>query len=455
MKKFFALILSALLIFSTVLCGCNFDNNEPSPNDPVTLSIWHVYGSQTESPFNDLIEKFNKTTGKEKGIIINITSVTDSSSIDDALISSAKNEPMSAEMPDMFTAYPRVMEELNNISLLDWSEYFSDEELDKLVSDFTVGGTFDDKQLGLPIAKSTELFFLNQTLFNRFAEENNLSDDDLSTYESIFRTCRNYYDWSGGKNMFQINDFYNYFLVNMDSLGSEFIKDNKINFEDDTFYKVYEPMAQAAIHGGLVTGNGYASDRWKTGEVICNVGSTAGILYLKDYITYEDNTKEDIETSVLIYPQFADASKKTVLQRGTDLFAVKSENEKKNKAIAYFAKFIIEEQNNLEFVTASGYLPVTNDAFENIINNNISVDNEKYRLLYSTVSDMYGEYSFVSAPVFDGSAELQSDFENIVKATLSSAHSEYYQLSKDNNTNEETLSKLTEDSFETIKNHFK
>lgn len=119
MKKFFALLLSALLIFSTVLCGCNVDNNEPSPDDPVTLSIWHVYGSQTESPFNDLIEKFNKTTGKEKGIIINITSVTDSSSIDDALISSAKNEPMSAEMPDMFTAYPRVIKELNDISLLD------------------------------------------------------------------------------------------------------------------------------------------------------------------------------------------------------------------------------------------------------------------------------------------------------------------------------------------------
>ena len=192
-----------------------------------------------------------------------------------------------------------------------------------------------------------------------------------------------------------------------------------------------------------------------TGEVICNVGSTAGILYLKDYITYEDNTKEDIETSVLIYPQFADASKKTVIQRGTDLFAVKSENEKKNRAMAYFAKFVTEEQNNLEFVTSSGYLPVTNDAFENIINNNISVDNEKYRLLYSTVSDMYGEYSFVSAPIFDGSAELQSDFEKIVKATLSSAHSEYYQLSEDNNANEETLSKLTKESFETIKNHFK
>ena len=43
-------------------------------------------------------------------------------------------------------------------------------------------------------------------------------------------------------------------------------------------------MARAAIHGGLCTGDGYASDRWKTAEVISNIGSTAGMLYLRDYV---------------------------------------------------------------------------------------------------------------------------------------------------------------------------
>lgn len=454
MKKFLALFLSILFVSSVVFCGCSFDSTEPTPEDPVTLSIWHVYGSQTESPFNDLIEKFNQTLGKEKGIIINITSVTDSSSIDDALISSAKNEPMSAEMPDMFTAYPRVAGELDNITLLDWSEYFSDEEMDKLFPDFLEGGNIDGKQLGLPIAKSTELFFLNQTLFDRFADEKGITNSDLSTYESIFSTCREYYDWSKGKDMFQLNDFYNYFLVNMESLGGDFIKENKINFEDETFYQVYEPMAQAAIYGGLVTGNGYASDRWKTGEVICNVGSTAGIMYLKDYVTYEDNTKENIETSVLIYPQFADASKKTVLQRGTDLFAVKSDDEKKNKAMSYFAKFITEEQNNLDFVTSAGYFPVTKEAFGNLIENSSSIENKKYSLLYNSASYMTDEYSYVSAPIYDNCSEIQSSFEDIVKSTLSSAHNEYLQLCNSNNADEEALSKLTEESFNKIKNHF-
>ena len=37
--------------------------------------MWHVYGAQTESPMNDLVERFNRTEGKERGIVIEVTSV--------------------------------------------------------------------------------------------------------------------------------------------------------------------------------------------------------------------------------------------------------------------------------------------------------------------------------------------------------------------------------------------
>lgn len=63
-------------------------------------------------------------------------------------------------------------------------------------------------------------------------------------------------------------------------------------------------MARAAIYGGLCTGDGYASDRWKTAEVISNIGSTAGMLYLRDYVTYQDNTTEEIETAVYLTRSF-------------------------------------------------------------------------------------------------------------------------------------------------------
>ena len=183
--------------------------------------------------------------------------------------------------------------------------------------------------------------------------------------------------------MFQINDFYHYFLVNIDAFGGAFIKDGKIDKSSSEFQTVFEPMARAAIYGGLCVGDGYASDRWKTGEIICNIGSTAGILYLRDYVTYTDNTTEDIQLSTFPYPVFQGASA-TAIHRGGGLFAVKNEDERKNEAAAMFAKWITQSESNLKFVTESGYLPATDEAYQTLFSDMSIVENEKYRMLYET-----------------------------------------------------------------------
>ena len=108
MKKITAIILSALL-FVTGLAGCA-EQDKPSAKNPVTLTMWHVYGSQTKSPMNDAVDEFNKTVGREHGLTINVVSVTSSSAIDQALAASANGEPGAEKMPDLFTAYPRVVE---------------------------------------------------------------------------------------------------------------------------------------------------------------------------------------------------------------------------------------------------------------------------------------------------------------------------------------------------------
>ena len=78
MKKIFSL----LLIFIILLCcfsGCK--KSELDKNKPVTLTMWHVYGEQADSPMNRLVEEFNQTVGMEKGIIINVTGMSNASHI--------------------------------------------------------------------------------------------------------------------------------------------------------------------------------------------------------------------------------------------------------------------------------------------------------------------------------------------------------------------------------------
>lgn len=431
--------------------GCGSKPNTGDDDKVTVLTMWHVYGSQTESPLNDVIDEFNATAGKEAGVFINVTSVTDSGDIDAMLTATLEGQPGAMVMPDLFTAYPRVAELFPEDALLDWNDYLTEEQLSAYRSDFLSEGYFGEALYMLPIAKSSELLFVDKTLFDRFAADTGVTLDCFNDMESLLAACDTYYDWSNGATMFQINDFYHYFLVNMIGAGEEFVVDGKINADSAAFEAAFAPVAKAGIYGGLCVGDGYASDRWKTGEVICNIGSTAGILYLRDHVTYDDNTTEDIETLVLPYPCLTGVEP-TVVQRGGGLFAMKSDNEDMNRAKAVFAAWIAEKEHNLDFVTRSGYLPVTDAAFETLFNELDRVENEKYRMLYGAVSEQYdGGYQFCTVPLFDGASDTQKSFEKLMKSTLGAAHEEFVTRVAAGEAGEAVMAELTANALSAVR----
>ena len=57
-----ALLLALALLLGCAGCG--------GGREPVTVTIWHVYGGETESPLNDLIDTFNETVGREQIAVI-------------------------------------------------------------------------------------------------------------------------------------------------------------------------------------------------------------------------------------------------------------------------------------------------------------------------------------------------------------------------------------------------
>lgn len=447
MKKTISLLLCLL---SVLLClqGCA-RSGRPSAGDPVVLTMWHVYGSQTESPLNVAIDRFNNTVGKENGVTINVVSVTSSSAIDEALSASANGEPGAEELPDLFTAYPRVAEIVGTDRLLAWDSYFTEEELAAFHGEFLSEGFFGGKLLMLPIAKSTEAFYLNKTLFDRFSADTGVTADDLRTVDGMLHTAKIYYDWSGGQNFMQINDFYHYAYVGMKSFGSEWVVDGELQM-DATFERIWNPLAETAIYGGICLEDGYAASRWKTVEVISNIGSTADVLYQPHEVVYADNTTEAISTVALPYPVFRKDAP-GVVYRGGGLFAVQNSDERKNYGAYLFAKWLAEEKNNLSFVTEAGYLPVTDAALDTLFRDLSVVKNANYHSLYRAVDTMVQDYEMYALPLYDGASKIQLDFEKNVKAVLKAARVQYLKRVHEGEAPSRALHELTAASLNELR----
>lgn len=137
MKKHHIILLYAL-VFSLLLhavFGCS-KKTLLDPNEPVTLTMWHVYGEQANSPMNHLIEECNRTVGRDKGIIINVTLMSSTAQIGEKLLTAQREEAGSVTMLDLFFCHNNNAMELGADNLLDWQDVFTDSELENYVPSF-------------------------------------------------------------------------------------------------------------------------------------------------------------------------------------------------------------------------------------------------------------------------------------------------------------------------------
>ncbi len=187
-----------------------------------------------------------------------------------------------------------------------------------------------------------------------------------------------------------------------------------LNIASTDFRRIWDATILPTLTGGYAIAGGYSSDLMKTGEIVCSIGSTAGILFYGDHITYPDNTTEAATFSILPYPVFA-GGKRIAIQRGGGMCIARSSPEKEYAA-ALFLKWLVQPKQNMHFVSSTGYLPVTKAAFEKSIEQEIaSVENESIKELLKTVMQMYAEYTFLIPPNYDRLDELSKAYETRFK----------------------------------------
>lgn len=413
------LVLAALM-FSVLMSACG-QKSALNPQNPVTITIWHNFGGQMQATMDEQIEEFNATVGKEKGVVASVTSISGSASLQEKLTMIALGDPGAPEMPDITTSYPATAMLLADKGLLvPMDEHFSDEELADYLSRFLEEGRLlDGKLYVFPFAKSTEVLFLNQTLFERFSSATGVTADSLSTFEGIAEAAIRYYNWTNeqtpdiandGKAFYTADSFFNLAQVGMEQTGSSLFAGEKLQLNTDEFERVWNIIFEAAVRGGFAIYDGYSTDLSKTGDILCSTGSTAGILFYGDEITYPNNAKEAVEYAILPYPSF-EGGKTIAIQRGSGLAVARSTPEKE-EAAALFIKWFTAPEQNMRFVASTGYLPVTNQAFAEQMELQISKNsNPNIQKLLRTAVTVHEEYDFYIPPVFDEFNTISESFE--------------------------------------------
>ena len=424
-SKHSASLLAAALLL-TSLSGCSQKPEETASADPVTITVWTYYNGDQLETFNQLVSEFNETTGKSSGITVEGSSQGTVNDLETNVLASANGEVGAAPMPNIFSAYADTAYTIDQMGLvMDLSDYLTDEDRSAYIDNYLEEGDFsgDGSMKIFPVAKSTELLFLNDTDWSTFASETGASYDDLATVEGLVKTAELYYNWTDeqtpekndGRALFGRDAMANYLLIGARQLGCQIFEvENgkmKLNFDKDIVRKLWDNYYVPYIKGYFASSGRFRSDDIKTGNIIGYVGSASSATFFPTQISLEDDESHDIALKVLPCPKFADGEDYAV-QQGAGMVVTKTEDEATVKACVEFLKWFTQPEHNISFSVGSGYLPVTKEAnnMENIRKNEDSLSAPMDSILSAAV-DTINNNQLYTTKAFDKGKDARQVLE--------------------------------------------
>ena len=135
MKKNWVLPVLAAGILASGLTGC--EKKDPyglSAKNPVTITIWHYYNGVQKEGFDQLVQTFNESEGREKGIIVEAYSKGSIDDLSQAVTDSIDKKIGSDPIPDVFAAYADKVYEIGRRGkAVDLSKNLTAEEIGEYV----------------------------------------------------------------------------------------------------------------------------------------------------------------------------------------------------------------------------------------------------------------------------------------------------------------------------------
>ena len=421
MKKQIKSLLCGLCAAALALgcAGCGGSAGPEVPAKVTDIMVWTYYnGDQLES-FTSLVNQFNETVGAEKGIKVSTESQGSVNDLETSVMDSAEGKVGAAAMPNIFSAYADTAYALDRMGMVvDLAPYLTEEEKAQFVEGYLSEGDFgEDGSIKIfPVAKSTELLFLNDTDWQAFADATGVRYEDLATMEGLTAAAEKYYNWTDaqtaapddGKALFGRDAMANYMLVGAQQLGDTIfaVKDGRmtVNFDHDVARKLWDNYYVPFVKGWFTASGRFRSDDVKTGNVLGYVGSSSSATFFPTRVTNDANQSHEISLKTLPAPQFK-GGEAVAVQQGAGM-VVTAAKEEEVEASVEFLKWFVRAENNIAFSVGSGYLPVTRKAndMQEILASGLTLDDNMQQTLAVAVDTVNGNRLYTPYAFAGGSS---------------------------------------------------
>ena len=446
MKKLIAfLLMSAMLLASFSLVGCNIDLSLDEPTDngeggdatisgnqfdveesltydgsEVTIKFYHTMGANLREVLENYIVEFNELY---PNIHIEHEQVGSYDDVRDQISTeiTVGNQPHIAYCyPDHVALYNLAKATISLDSLIDSTAEVkradgSTEVLGLTAAqkaDFIEGYYNEGKQFGdgrmytMPLSKSTEVLYYNKTFF----EANNLQVP--KTWDELEAVCAAIKEIDPKSIPLGYDSEANWFITMCEQYKSPYTaaKGDHFLFDNDqnkAFIKEFNEwynkgyITTQTLYGSYTSGLFVAQDDTKS---YMSIGSSAGATHQRP--TADANGNYPFEVGIATVPQ-VDASNPKVISQGPSLCIFDKANKQEVLASWLFVKFLTTNVNfQAEFSMASGYVPVIKSVGENEVYKSFiaQADGGNHISALSAKVCLEQADAYYTSPAFNGSS---------------------------------------------------
>ena len=118
------------------LTGC-------AKKEPLSLTVWTYYNGEQLGAFNEAVEAFNATVGRDKNIVVSASSLGSVNDLEQNVTDAVRGKVGAQEVPDIFSAYADTAYAVDSLGrVADLGPYLTEKDRKEYIESYLSEGDF-------------------------------------------------------------------------------------------------------------------------------------------------------------------------------------------------------------------------------------------------------------------------------------------------------------------------